>query len=164
MKTLLLLRHAKSSWDNAQLTDHDRPLNERGKTDAPRIGKVIRDQKLVPDLILSSTAERALETAEAVAFACNYDRELVLSRELYHAPPQQYVQLLVGLGDELERVMVVGHNPGIEELVVWFTGSYVPMPTATLVQINLPIERWVLLQGQRQGRVEGVWRPKELKD
>lgn len=160
MKTLLLLRHAKSSWDHAQLNDHERPLNERGEREAARMGWLIGEQALIPDLILSSTAERAVQTAKTVALACLYEHKLVAHRELYLASIQEYLQVLMALEDALQRVMVVGHNPGIEELVVWLTGNYVSMPTATLVQINLPVKGWVLLKGQ--GKVKGVWRPKEL--
>ena len=76
MKTLLILRHAKSSWDNTWLSDHERPLNDRGRRDAPRMGRLLRDEELVPDLIITSSAERALSTAEAAALACDYDQEI----------------------------------------------------------------------------------------
>jgi len=76
MKTLLILRHAKSSWKNPGLADHNRPLNKRGKRDAPRVGRLLRDKNLTPDLILSSTAKRALDTAEAAAESSGYEGEI----------------------------------------------------------------------------------------
>jgi phosphohistidine phosphatase len=92
MKTLLVLRHAKSSWKNANLADFDRPLNKRGKRDAPRMGELLRREGIVPDLIISSSAERALTTAEAVALACGYDLEIQTTRQLYHAWPDDYIE------------------------------------------------------------------------
>ena len=85
MKTLLLLRHAKSSWKDESLTDHDRPLNKRGKKTAPLMGHLLREKNLVPDLVVSSTAVRARSTAEAAAEACGYPGEITLTDELYLA-------------------------------------------------------------------------------
>ena len=82
MKTLLILRHAKSSWKEQDLPDHDRPLNKRGKNDAPRMGKLLKDEDLIPDLIMSSTAVRAKKTAELVAKACKYKGKIVLNHSL----------------------------------------------------------------------------------
>ena len=83
MKTLLILRHAKSSWKEQDLQDHDRLLNKRGKNDAPRMGKLLKDENLIPDLIMSSTAVRAKKTAELVAKACKYKGKIVLNHSLY---------------------------------------------------------------------------------
>nr|NIL98123.1 hypothetical protein [Planctomycetales bacterium]NIP70269.1 hypothetical protein [Planctomycetales bacterium] len=91
MKTLLLLRHAKSSWDDSALDDHDRPLNKRGKRDAPRMGQLLVQQDLVPDCILTSTARRARKTAEAVAKACGGVVPLTEMPELYHATAEEIV-------------------------------------------------------------------------
>ena len=162
MKTLLILRHAKSSWNNAQLTDYERPLNKRGKTDAPRMGRLLREQDLVPDLIISSSAERALTTAEAVALASGYEQEIQSTRSFYHADPEAYLDVLRQLDDSLERVMVVGHNPGMEELLEELTGVWEQMPTAALAQISLPINHWRELDGETTGELVNLWRPKEL--
>ena len=94
MKSLLILRHAKSSWKHPGLNDHDRPLNKRGKNDAPRIGKILQKEKLIPDVISSSTAMRASATAESVVKACRYKGEVTLKRSLYAAGPETYLQLL----------------------------------------------------------------------
>ena len=117
MKTLLILRHAKSSWKNTGLADHDRPLTKRGKRDAPRMGRLLRDENLTPDLIVSSTAKRALDTAEAVAEASGYEGEVESRPEFYMAGPEAYLRALRALSDDYECVMVIGHNPGLEELV-----------------------------------------------
>ena len=94
MKTLLILRHAKSSWKDASLADHDRPLNKRGKRDAPRMGRLLQEQDLVPDRIISSTAKRARNTAKAVAKACNCKDKVELTSEFYHAGPGAYLAVL----------------------------------------------------------------------
>ncbi|MRN62395.1 MAG: hypothetical protein FIO03_10205 [Nitrosopumilales archaeon] len=94
VKSLLILRHAKSSWKHPELNDHDRPLNKRGKNDAPRMGKLLQKEKLIPDVILSSTAIRASATAESVVKACGYKGEVTLKRSLYAAGAETYLQLL----------------------------------------------------------------------
>ena len=100
MKTLLIMRHAKSSWKEQDLPDHDRPLNKRGKNDAPRMEKLLKDEDLVPDLIMSSTAVRAKKTAELVAKTCKYKGKIVLDRSLYGAEPAAYLKILGGLFDQ----------------------------------------------------------------
>ena len=162
MKTLLILRHAKSSWKEASLDDYDRPLNKRGKRDAPQVGRLLRKEDLVPDLILSSSAKRARATAELVAEESGCENEVQLSRDLYAASPEAYLEALAGLEDGLERVMLVGHNPGLEELLEILTGSYEPLPTAAFAQVQLPIQRWQELSEETQGKLIRVWRPKEL--
>ena len=162
MKTLLVLRHAKSSWREAELADHDRPLNKRGKHDAPRMGELMREEGLLPDLILTSSARRALTTAELVAEASGYDGEIQVSRDLYAAGPEEFIDALCALPDELETVMVVGHNPGLEELVEALTEESSAMPTAALAQVELKIERWVDLQEEEGGRLVNLWLPRNL--
>jgi phosphohistidine phosphatase len=162
MKTLLILRHAKSDWNNSQLSDYERPLNKRGKQDAPRIGQLLREEDLVPDLIITSSAERALATAEAVADASGFENEIKYTRRLYHAAPEQYIELLQEVGKEHDRVMVVGHNPGLEYLVELLTDARERMPTAALAQVELPIEQWAELNDGIAGKLVNVWLPKEL--
>lgn len=162
MKTLLILRHGKSSWSNLRLADHDRPLKARGKRDAPRMGRLLRDEELTPHLIISSTAKRALATAELTALACDYDGEIETTRDFYHAAPEAYIERLQELPGEVERVLVVGHNPGMEELIAELTGEEERFPTAALAQVALPIERWDQLHEATEGELINLWRPKEL--
>jgi phosphohistidine phosphatase len=162
MKTLLILRHAKSSWKDDSLPDHDRPLNKRGLKDAPRMGQLLRQEDLLPDLILCSTAQRARRTAEIVAEESGYEGELRLSRDLYAFDAQAYLEVLAGLADEYERVMLVGHNPAMEELLEALTGAFERLPTAALARISLPIEHWSELEDGPEGELIDVWRPKEL--
>src|ERR671934_2596347 len=94
MKSLLILRHAKSSWKHPELSDHDRPLNKRGKRDAPKIGHLLKEKDLVPDLIISSTAVRAEKTAKLVAKASKYKGNVTLTDSLYAAGPDAYIDVL----------------------------------------------------------------------
>ncbi len=162
MKTLLILRHAKSSWDDPTQSDHDRPLNERGKKDAKRIGLLLLEHGLVPDRMISSTAKRARKTAGKVAKACGYAGEVEQTKRLYLASPPEIIEILRQVGDECSTVLVVAHNPGLEELVRQLTGQPEPMPTAALAQVAIDIDRWQSLSVPADGRLVQVWRPKEL--
>jgi phosphohistidine phosphatase len=162
MKSLLVLRHAKSSWKHPELADHDRPLNKRGKRDAPRIGRLVRDENLVPELILSSSAVRARDTALAVAAACDHACELRVLHDLYLGDPEDHARLLQSLPDAIGSAMLVGHNPGMEELVETLGGAHEAMPTAALAWIDLPIDRWSELRLDGSGRLRELWLPKKL--
>jgi phosphohistidine phosphatase len=162
MKTLLILRHAKSSWKDFGLPDHDRPLKKRGKRDAPRVGRLLRERDLTPDLILCSTARRARDTAEMVAEASGYEGEIDLKSEFYMAGPGIYLRALRAVSDDYGRVMVVGHNPGLEELLEVVTGEPELLPTAALAQVSLPIGRWRELTSEIRGKLVNLWLPREL--
>lgn len=163
MKTLLILRHAKSSWANTYLSDHDRPLKKRGKRDAPRMGRLLRDEELLPDLIISSSAKRALDTAEAAAAASGYDGQIDVTRAFYHADSETYIDRLKPLPKEVNRVLIVGHNPGMEELLTELTGARERMPTAALAQVNLPVEDWADITLEPSGSLENLWLPRDLR-
>lgn len=163
MKTLMLLRHAKSSWKDESLEDHERPLNKRGKKTAPVMGHLIRDQGLVPELIVSSTAVRARKTAEAAAHACGYPGEVSLSEDLYLATAGEILRYAQERTEEtLSRVLLVGHNPGMEELVNVLTGKRERFPTAALAVLELDIDSWRKLELGVHAQLKGLWRPKEL--
>ncbi len=163
MKSLLILRHAKSSWNDPELDDHDRPLNDRGRRDAPRMGRLIQRQSLVPDIVLTSTANRARRTAELAIEAWGQPTTLKPIENFYLAAPGVYLEWLVHLDDSTDRVMVVGHNPGVEELVRLLSGAHETMPTAALARIDLPIDTWSELVPGVPGTLVDLWRPKELK-
>ena len=162
MKTLLLMRHAKSSWSDASLADHDRPLNGRGKADAPRMGRALEERDLVPGRILSSTAKRARHTAELVIENLPFEGNFSQHRELYHAGVDEYLDALAGLPDETDCVMLVGHNPGMAEFVDFLTDRPEMMTTANVAVIQLPIESWEDLDFETEGELVDVLRPKEL--
>ena len=164
MKTLLVLRHAKSSWSEPGLEDHERPLNERGRRDAPRMGDLLREYGLIPDVVLSSDAVRARLKAEPVTLAARYAGEILLDPRLYMASPADIRSLLATVRENAETVMIVGHNPGLEQLVEHLTRVRHDLPTATLVQIDLPIGQWRDLTRSTRGTLVGLWRPEDLRD
>ena len=163
VKTLLVLRHAKSSWGDSSLDDHERPLNARGERDAPQMGRLVRKKRLPVELIISSDALRARLTAQAMADATGYRGQLLLDPRLYHASAAEILAVLRStVEDNVASVMIVGHNPGLEDLVARLTGEAEGLPTAALAQIALPIDRWSDLDTSTSGTLVGLWRPKEL--
>jgi phosphohistidine phosphatase len=161
MKTLLLLRHAKSSWNDESLDDYERPLSERGKRDAPRVGQLLNERQLWPDVVISSSARRARKTAQKAIRASGRDIEMRLADELYLANPAAYIQQLKQLQDQPACVMLVGHNPGMEELLLGLTGHHEHFPTAALANIQLPIDRWSDVALSQDARLEWLWKPRD---
>jgi phosphohistidine phosphatase len=161
MKTLFLLRHAKSSWTQPELHDHDRPLNKRGKKEAPKVGNYMKDNDLIPDLILSSTARRAHDTARAVAEESGFSGQVDLYQDLYLSDTSCYLDILRCLPDDANRVLVVGHNPDLEELLTLLTDVTQHLTTASLAQVDLPITSWQELSEATDGRLQNLWSPRE---
>ena len=126
------------------------------------MGQLVRESGLIPDLVVSSDAVRARLTAEAVVEAARYAGELLLDQRLYMASAADILALLRKMPERAETVMIVGHNPGLEELVAQLTGQRQDLPTAALAQIVLPIDRWRDLKLSTRGTLVGHWRPKEL--
>ena len=162
MKTLLLLRHAKSSWKHPELSDHDRPLNKRGKRTAPLMGALLQEEDLIPDLILCSSAVRARSTALLVAKACAYAGEIKPTRKLYLAEPPAYVEVVRKVTEKHARLLLVGHNPGLEALIESLTGEAMAMPTAALAQVELSLKRWSDIDSDTDCRLVNMWRPRDL--
>ncbi len=153
MKTILLLRHAKSDWSNPGLADFDRPLAKRGLKDAPRMGEVLKRFDYVPDKILSSPAKRARQTAELAAEACGYQKSFQLEDSFYGGDAEELLAALQRLPSRVDRPMLVGHNPTMEETVdlllsgdelAW--GISIRLPTAGLVCLDADIYDWAELQ------------------
>ena len=161
-KTLLLLRHAKSSWADEAVSDHDRPLNVRGKKAAPRMGKLLRKLELVPDEIVTSTANRALATAHLAAEAAAFRGTIIPDPSLYLASPDRYIIVASHARDEVAKLLLVGHNPGIERLVEQLTARPLAMPTAALAVIDLPLTSWAELTIDTPCTLRHVYRPREL--
>jgi phosphohistidine phosphatase len=161
LKKLLLLRHAKSSWADASIADFDRPLNERGQRAAPLIGRFMRERKLRPDLVICSPAERARETASLVIKAAAFDAPLRFDERIYEATPARLAEIASQIEDAVGEALLVGHNPGFEELLGKLTGEARHMATATLALITLDIEKWSKLR-DGCGRLEWIVKAKEL--
>ena len=163
MKTLLVLRHAKSSRDDPTIDDHERTLTARGERDALRMGRLVRKKRFAVERLISSDALRARLTAEAIADA-GYRGQILLDPRLYLASVADILAVLRGaLDHHVATVMIVGHNPGLEELVARLTREPEGLPTAALAQIALPIDRWADLTTSTRGTLVGLWRPKELQ-
>jgi phosphohistidine phosphatase len=163
MKTLFILRHAKSSWKDDSLADHERPLNKRGHKDAQSMGKLMKKLEIEPDLILSSSACRARETARLATEKAGYSGKVQVRDEIYAFEPEPLLNVLINLDDKINSVMLVGHNPAMEELLAGITGEFCPLPTASLVQIQLPVSQWQKVSFGMQARIIGLWKPKELQ-
>ena len=164
MKTLLLMRHAKSSWKDPKLADHQRPLNKRGQKDAPFMGEVLLEKELLPQLILASTAVRVRETIDGLAKASLYSGETQFSDALYLAEPDTYLTALRPLPDTIERVMVVGHNPGLEGLLQHLSGRIETIETGTIAYLSLPIQSWGELTAETEGELVELLHLHDLRD
>jgi phosphohistidine phosphatase len=161
MKKLLLLRHAKSSWEDSSLPDFERPLNERGRRAAPLVGKYMREQGLRPDVVLCSPAKRTRETIALVLKAAGIETELRYDERIYEASAMRLIEIVSQIEDEKTDAMLVGHNPGMENLLERLTGVTERMPTAALARISLNADKWreAAMMG---GRLEWFVKAKEL--
>ncbi len=142
MKTLYLLRHAKSSWKDVSLADIDRPLKKRGKNAADFIGRFLLDNKEFPDLILCSPAKRAKETIDIVKKSAKLLSGLRYDKRIYGANPHTLMKVVSEIDNNVNSVLLVGHNPAMEEFLESLTGQALRMPTAALAKINLRVGSW----------------------
>jgi phosphohistidine phosphatase len=160
MRTLLLMRHAKSDWDADYGSDHDRPLNERGTRSARLMGRVLADQGLAPGIVISSTALRARTTAELAMMAGGWDADLQLSRALYEEGPKGVITAAARAPDA-PRLMLVGHQPTWSMLVAALTGEMADMETAAVAVVDLDLDTWSGLPGTA-GRLNRVLQPRDF--
>jgi phosphohistidine phosphatase len=166
-RELLLLRHGKSDW-NTGVDDYHRPLKDRGKRGAQRIGVWLAQQKMIPDLIVTSPAERALVTAQKACKAMgNGHQDIIEDERIYAAGVDDLVGVLGDCPQDPDRVMLVGHNPGLESLLVWLASTTVSagedgklLPTATLARLQMPADWRALVAGC--ARLESITRPDSL--
>jgi phosphohistidine phosphatase len=146
MKTLFVVRHAKSSWEDISMADFDRPLNDRGQKDAPRMAKRLKGKNIRPDLILTSPANRALTTCKRMAEILGYAADKIkIDRHLYHASEDEILSVISSIKDTHDSVMIFGHNPGLTEFVniLLHESHYVEhIPTCGVVAIVLDINSW----------------------
>lgn len=157
----MLLRHAKSDWDDQSLRDFDRPLADRGRRDAPRIGKAIRKKGRIPDLIISSPAARARETIEAVVKSAGLEAGPQFEETIYGAEAADLLKLIRGLPDSSSSVLLVGHNPTFEHLLARLAATDEHMPTAALACIEFQIDHWEDVD-DGQGKLVWFVTPKDL--
>ena len=162
MKTVILVRHAKSSWDYPDLRDIERPLNNRGLRDAPFMAKMLTENGVIPDAIYSSPAVRALTTATFFKNAFGLDGEDILIRdEIYEAMPSQILRLIQMMPEKHSMVMLFGHNPTFTSVANMFSKSYIGnVPTCGIVQIEASINNWSEFR-EHTGDVTAFYYPKQ---
>lgn len=136
-RELILLRHAKSGWGQPELADHDRPLNGRGRRQAPLVGAWLAAEDCEPDLVLCSSARRARETLEGLLGATDWQPPVVFEEGLYHAEPEAILELIAWLGGDVRRLLVLGHNPGLSLLSSQLAGREIALRTACLARFEL---------------------------
>lgn len=172
MRTLTLLRHAKSSWADPGMDDHDRPLNARGLENCRRLARHLEESGVAPDLVLCSTAERARATLHGVFPGLRPPLDVRYDPRLYLAEPETLLDLIRAVPDRVGHVMVVGHNPGLEELAALLAGSgpeallarmQEKFPTGALAVIDFDVEAWREV-APRAGRLRLFAVPRELAD
>ena len=171
MLTLSLLRHAKSSWKDPTIPDHDRPLNTRGKTEAPLMGKAVAKHGLAPDLVLCSTARRTRDTLELVLPELKKEPKIVYEDGLYHGTPQEMLDLLREVPPSASQVLLVGHNPELQSFALDLIGSgakhlkdrlETKYPTAGLVVLRFQAGDWKDV-AVNSGKLELFLAPSDVK-
>jgi phosphohistidine phosphatase len=161
-KTLFLLRHGKSKRGIEYTVDFTRPLSKRGKHNANLMGEFMKQGGCKPDLMISSSAKRAYKTAELAARAMNYKKDIQTEKAMYLSGPEAYITVLREVKKNVQSVMLVGHNPDLEDIVQIFTGKALVMPTAALVRIDFEIDSWKKISKETKGIMMFFKIPKEL--
>jgi len=161
MLTLYLLRHAKSSWDDAAQPDFERPLSNRGRKACGLIGEFIREKEIDFDLVLVSTAVRTRETIELIKERAKFRGEVRYDERIYEATVAQLQEIISQLDNERASVLLVGHNPGIEELLALLTGEQQRVTTANFAKIKIKAPKWSANLANK-GTLDWLVRPKEI--
>jgi phosphohistidine phosphatase len=172
MKTLVLMRHAKSAWDNADLPDTDRPLSPRGQKAAPLMAERLRKAGYRPDIVLCSTAKRARETMDLMAEALPKKAKIQQLKELYMAVPREMLNAVAKMPDSAETVMLIGHNPGMGSLAAWLAGDgdsellrkvRRKFPTAAIAVVTFDVAHWSEVSGEG-GTLTAFLRPRDADE
>ena len=164
MKSIYIVRHAKSSWADLSAKDIDRPLNKRGIRDAPVMSKMCKDRNVIPDLMITSNAKRASETSLYFAKELGISEDqIVINGKLYHAPEDTYFEEAQILNDDINSVMMFGHNPGITYLANSVTDQYIDnVPTCGVLIIESTVDSWMELDPMNCRLVDFLY-PKKKK-
>lgn len=142
MKRLYIIRHAKSSWKDATLNDFERPLNKRGKSNAPMMGSRLKAKSIMPDIILSSPAQRAKSTAEMIARELEYTKKIVFNENIYESSVDELRKIITGINDKKDTVFLIGHNPELNMLVDYYIKFYENIPTCGIVEVEFECDKW----------------------
>ncbi len=164
MKILYLIRHAKSSWDNQDQTDFERPLNKRGEHDAPLMANILNKKKVEPDLIISSPAKRAFSTALIFAEKLDYNLNSVKTDDrIYEAGMRELMTLVREIDDRNKTVMIFGHNPGLTSFTNLLGDKFIPgMPTCSIVGLEFDATKWAQVE-RHSGKIFLFEYPKKQK-
>ena len=163
MRTLYLLRHAKSSWKDVSLRDFDRPLKDRGRKAAKRMGQYLADEKLKGLLVVCSPAVRTRETADIFFKSAELDVEVRFEERIYEASLRDLMQVVLELPDKEKVAILIGHNPGFEELLAYLTGEFRRVPTCALAKIKLEDVSWKDIR-EDAGSLQWFVTPNELEE
>jgi phosphohistidine phosphatase len=161
MLTLYLLRHAKSSWDDASLPDFERPLSNRGRKACAVVGDLIHEKGIEFDLVLVSTAIRTRKTIELINERAKFRSEVRYDERIYEATVSQLLEVIAQVDNDRESVLLLGHNPGLEELLTLLTGEQVRVTTANFAKIKMEATKWSESLANK-GTLEWIIRPKEI--
>lgn len=162
MRTLILMRHAKSDWSHAELSDHDRPLNARGLNAAPKMAIKLASEGLEPDVILASSAVRVQQTVSLMQENWSSKAELLTEPSLYLASPETIAKSIEGLHDSWSTALVVGHNPGMLGLVSYLAQADMEMPTAAMAVFTSQADSWLNCISGSHWQLQAFWKPKAL--
>jgi len=160
MKTLFVLRHAKSSWDNPDAADFDRQLNEQGLKTVPVMGETMYRNQFQPAAIISSPAKRAKQTAVLIREMAQLTSGIDYDERIYEASPHRLLNVISEIAEKNESAMLVGHNPGLEGLIKILTGEVQSLPTAALAVVDLNAENWKEITAE-SGKLRAVYTPKD---
>ena len=142
MKKLYIIRHGKSSWKDLGLDDFERPLNKRGKHDAPVMGERLKNKNIIPDIILSSPAKRAKMTAEVIAKKVHYNKKISFEKNIYEADKDTLKKIVNNIDDRYNTVFLIGHNPGLNELAEYYVDYDDNLPTCGILGIEFTCSHW----------------------
>jgi phosphohistidine phosphatase len=164
-KDLLILRHAKSSWKDKKVDDHDRPLNNRGRREAIKMGEYLKKTNAFPDTIITSSALRAIETTKYLCKYSGYNNLVEVNFSLHRGGIDAYIDALATVSNDKQKLLIIGHNPDLEELTGILINKKIRIPTCTLVQLKLSIENWKFIDLHCNFRSElvDIWRPKKTE-
>jgi phosphohistidine phosphatase len=163
MKILYLMRHAKSDWSNSSASDFERRLNERGLKAAPLVGGFMREKGIQPQRIVCSQAERAKETARLVAEAARFGARVEFDERIYEASAERLLRVVSETPETVAELMLIGHNPGFEEVQARLTGERANFKTASLARVELKIESWTEV-AEGCGQLSWIVSPRDLEN
>ena len=147
MKSITIIRHAESNWNSEVLTDFDRPLNDRGFKDAELMGNILAEKKYTPDMIISSSAIRAITTAKIIADQIQFNNKIIKEGKIYRASSDELFNMIMKLNDTINSIVFVGHNPTLHILSEYLSSEqFIEFPECSIVKVNFEINSWSKIQ------------------